>query len=123
MVSRLFEKPRVHSVGTVIGTLRMASEAKVLVWKLPRPVQGGQAESGARVGACQSRWTLTRIGVPGARFKLLSYYSCSTLSRLTIMFRLGVGPVGVCPWAIFQLGVLFFVSGCQCQVEISESLC
>ena len=44
MASRLFENPRVTacSLGTVVGTLRMASEAKV--WKL----QGGQVESGAR---------------------------------------------------------------------------
>jgi hypothetical protein len=110
MVSRLFEKPRAHSVGTVIGTLRMASEAKVLAWKLP--VQGGQAasESGARVGACHWQWTpsLTRIGVPGAR--LLSYYSCSTVPRLTIMFRLESDPWESALGPSFNLNLKFCFS-------------
>lgn len=44
----------VCSLGTVIGTLRMASEAKV--WKL----QGGQVESGARAPLATRVGNLTR---------------------------------------------------------------
>jgi hypothetical protein len=55
----------VSSLGTVIGTLRMASEAKV--WKLSAGGARGQAESGARYYGpgrpvalhCQSRYFAT----------------------------------------------------------------